>query len=175
MPRRCALGGCSNTNKEGYVFVKMTRKWTHPTLTQWSALCSGHFQDDCYETTELEILFGYRKKLKPDAVPSIKTVLSEQLPHLPDHFMEIAYETSMTMKLEAHSKHVETSDLLSSTAVALPYAGNVENSPEEENFHPQHSSTPKRKSGKIRRKLAFQKRERTRVSPLLTLILKSNH
>ncbi|KAG1661510.1 PAN2-PAN3 deadenylation complex catalytic subunit PAN2 [Nymphon striatum] len=31
-----------------------------------------------YETTELEILFGYRKKLKPDAVPTIKTVLSEQ-------------------------------------------------------------------------------------------------
>ncbi|KAG1660234.1 hypothetical protein GQR58_022100 [Nymphon striatum] len=137
----------------------MTRKWTHP--TQWSALCSGHFQDDCYETTDLEILFGYRKKLKPDAVPTIKTLLSEQVPHLPDHFMEIAHETNMTMELEAHSEHVETSDLLSSTAVALPYAVNVENSPEEENFHPQHSSTPKRKSGKIRR--AFQKRERTRI------------
>ncbi|KAG1680650.1 Telomerase protein component 1 [Nymphon striatum] len=114
------------------------------------------------QSEKLEILFGYRKKLKPDAVPTIKTVLSEQLPHLPDHFMEIAYETSMTMELEAHSEHAETSDLLSSTAVTLPYAGNVKNSPEEENFHPQHSSTPKRKSGKIRRELAFQKRERTR-------------
>ncbi|KAG1714124.1 hypothetical protein GQR58_001764 [Nymphon striatum] len=49
----------------------MTRKWTHP--TQWTALCSGHFQDDCYETTELEIFFGYRKKWKSDAVPTIKT------------------------------------------------------------------------------------------------------
>ncbi|KAG1652948.1 hypothetical protein GQR58_025895 [Nymphon striatum] len=79
----------------------MTRKWTHP--TQWTALCSRHFQDDCYETTELEIFFGYRKKWKSDAVPTIKTVLSEQLPHLPDHFMEIAYETSMTIELELYS------------------------------------------------------------------------
>ncbi|KAG1688821.1 THAP domain-containing protein 2 [Nymphon striatum] len=87
MPRRCVLVGCSNTSREGYVlhqwpkdpkigrkwkrFVKMTRKWTHP--TQWTALCSRHFQDDCYETTELEIFFGYRKKWKSDAVPTIKT------------------------------------------------------------------------------------------------------
>ncbi|KAG1709159.1 hypothetical protein GQR58_002922 [Nymphon striatum] len=109
------------------------------------------------------ILIFLACRLKPDAVPTIKTVLSEQLPHLPDHFMEIAYETSMTMELEAHSEHVETSDLLSSMAMALPYAGNVEKSPEEESFHPQHSSTPKRKPGKIRRKMAFQKRERARI------------
>ncbi|KAG1714688.1 putative oxidoreductase GLYR1 [Nymphon striatum] len=31
-----------------------------------------------FDKIELEILFGYRKKLKPDAVPTIKTVLSEQ-------------------------------------------------------------------------------------------------
>ncbi|KAG1688820.1 THAP domain-containing protein 2 [Nymphon striatum] len=145
MPRRCVLVGCSNTSREGYVlhqwpkdpkigrkwkrFVKMTRKWTHP--TQWTALCSRHFQDDCYETTELEIFFGYRKKWKSDAVPTIKT-------H--DHG---AGAGAILLELEAHSEHVETSDLLSSTAVALPYAGNVENSPEEENFYPQHSSTPK--------------------------------
>ncbi|KAG1678926.1 putative endoplasmic reticulum metallopeptidase 1-A [Nymphon striatum] len=54
----------------------------------------------------------------------------QQLLYQADHFMEIAYETSMAMELEAHSEHVETSDLLSSTAVGLPYAGNVEKSPE---------------------------------------------
>ncbi|KAG1693186.1 Calnexin [Nymphon striatum] len=34
--------------------------------------------EDIAKYDELEILFGYRKKLKPDAVPTIKTVLSEQ-------------------------------------------------------------------------------------------------
>ncbi|KAG1667391.1 Transcriptional adapter 3-A [Nymphon striatum] len=133
-----------------------------PKMDHLTALYSGHFKDDCHATTELEFYFGYQKNLKPDAVPTIKTFLPEQLPHLPDHFMEIAYETSIAMELEAQSEHVETLDLLSSTAVVLPYAGNIEKSPEEENFHLQHSSTPKRKPDKIRRKMAFQKRERSK-------------
>ncbi|KAG1658418.1 Choline transporter-like protein 4 [Nymphon striatum] len=151
--------------QQGSRFVKTTHKWIHP--TQWTALCSGQFQDDRYATTELEILFGYQKNLKPDAVPTIKTFLPEQLPHLPDHFMEIAYETSMAMELEAHNEHVETSDLLSST----PYAENVVKSSEEENFHPQHSSTSKRNPGKIRRKMAFQKRERSRKNFIKAVVI----
>ncbi|KAG1714122.1 hypothetical protein GQR58_001762 [Nymphon striatum] len=67
----------------------MTRKWTHP--TQWTALCSGHFQDDCYETTELEIFFGYRKKWKSDAVPTIKTILKG-----------IEENESLSLELEVH-------------------------------------------------------------------------
>ncbi|KAG1659206.1 E3 ubiquitin-protein ligase CBL [Nymphon striatum] len=108
---------------------------------QWGHVHENRVCDKKIRHSELEILFGHKKNLKPDAVPTIKTFLPEQLPHSPDHFMEIAYETSMAMKLEAHSEHVETSDLLPSTAAALPYAGNVEKNPEEENFHPQHSST----------------------------------
>lgn len=85
MSRRCVAAGCSNTNADGVSLFHFPRG--HPSLrqkwnkqvqrtradwkdaTQYSVLCSEHFTSDSFIATQ----FGStkRKRLKPDAVPTI--------------------------------------------------------------------------------------------------------
>ncbi|XP_061748775.1 zinc finger protein 391-like isoform X3 [Nerophis ophidion] len=96
MPRRCVVGGCNNTNREGFKlhhwpkdakvarnwtkFVQNTRVWGKP--TKWSVVCSAHFTDDSYATTEMARMFGYPLTLKADAFPTIKSNKSAARPPL---------------------------------------------------------------------------------------------
>uniref|UniRef100_A0A8C4QML7 THAP-type domain-containing protein n=1 Tax=Eptatretus burgeri TaxID=7764 RepID=A0A8C4QML7_EPTBU len=86
MPSRCVLGGCSNTNENGFMlhqwpkdpklarnwtrFVRNTRVWIGPTKS--SVLCSEHFAEHCYETTEMARNCGYPPRLKVGTIPTIK-------------------------------------------------------------------------------------------------------
>ncbi|XP_061748593.1 zinc finger protein 583-like isoform X2 [Nerophis ophidion] len=96
MPRQCVVGGCNNTNREGFKlhhwpkdakvarnwtkFVQNTRVWGKP--TKWSVVCSAHFTDDSYATTEMARMFGYPATLKADAFPTIKSNKSAARPPL---------------------------------------------------------------------------------------------
>ncbi|XP_061748050.1 zinc finger protein 391-like isoform X2 [Nerophis ophidion] len=96
MPRRCVVGGCNNTNREGFKlhhwpkdakvarnwtkFVQNTRVWGKP--TKWSVVCSAHFTDESYATTEIARMFGYPLTLKADAFPTIKSKKSAARPPL---------------------------------------------------------------------------------------------
>ncbi|XP_061748782.1 zinc finger protein 391-like isoform X5 [Nerophis ophidion] len=96
MPRRCVVGGCNNTNREGFKlhhwpkdakvarnwtkFVQNTRVWGKP--TKWSVVCSAHFTDESYATTEMARMFGYPPTLKADAFPTIKSKKSAARPPL---------------------------------------------------------------------------------------------
>lgn len=99
MVNRCVAAGCSNTPSERvslYKFpsdprirekwvkqVKRTRaKWN---ATKHSVLCSDHFTEDCFEVdSTIAATFGLSKKrrLKPDAVPSIfhRPSLADDMP-----------------------------------------------------------------------------------------------
>ena len=89
MVKRCVAAGCSNTylkNVSLFNFPRDTslrRRWTKQvqrTHGQWSGpttnstLCSDHFTEDCFETSTLlapKLGIKIRKRLKPDAVPTI--------------------------------------------------------------------------------------------------------
>ena len=89
MVKRCIAAGCSNTYRENvslFCFprdsalkerwtkqVRRTRAgWSGPTANSY--LCSDHFSEDCFERDTLmaaKLGIQKRKKLKPDAVPTI--------------------------------------------------------------------------------------------------------
>nr|XP_061827102.1 THAP domain-containing protein 10-like [Nerophis lumbriciformis] len=85
--RRCVVGGCNNTNRDGFKlhqwpkdakvarnwtkFVQNTRVWGKP--TKWSVVCSAHFTDESYATTEMARMCGYPATLKADADINSKT------------------------------------------------------------------------------------------------------
>ncbi|XP_064616297.1 uncharacterized protein LOC135480397 [Liolophura sinensis] len=86
MPKRCLLGGCSNSNQSGATMhlrpkdKSVARKWTNfvrPTQTRvflfgstpYSVLCCEHFPADSYSNSQLERKLGVKPKLKSDAVP----------------------------------------------------------------------------------------------------------
>ena len=90
MPRRCVAAGCDTKNSEGYSLhtfsqdrdlrekltraVKQQRKnWDSP--SKYSLLCSKHFEVDCFVTEGScyrdEVGLPTKKRLKPDAVPTI--------------------------------------------------------------------------------------------------------
>ena len=88
MVKRCVAAGCSSTNSDGvslHLFPKdqsLRKQWIKQvqrhrakwTATSYSVLCSKHFSDDCFEIEhKFASSFGLksRKKLKPDAVPTI--------------------------------------------------------------------------------------------------------
>ena len=87
MPWRCVVAGCSNTTKDGvsmHLFpkeeivrrmciakVKLTRaNWSGP--SDWSVVCSAHFNEDDFVESGLHSQFGIAKKrkLKSSAVPT---------------------------------------------------------------------------------------------------------
>ncbi|XP_061900366.1 uncharacterized protein LOC133648361 isoform X1 [Entelurus aequoreus] len=91
MPSRCVAVGCSNTTKEGvslHTFPrnkKMRKVWTAQiklTRAEWdgpserSVVCSDHFHDSDFEDEGLWLEFGMKrsKKLKPNAIPKIKSI-----------------------------------------------------------------------------------------------------
>ncbi|XP_041463201.1 uncharacterized protein LOC121414191 [Lytechinus variegatus] len=95
MPARCIVGGCSNTTKDGaslHLFpkdanlrriwvskVKLTRaNWSGP--SDWSVVCSSHFEDADFDDG-LHAAFGMKRtrRLKPDAVPKIRSGTSMQV------------------------------------------------------------------------------------------------
>ena len=89
MGKRCVAAGCSNTNADGVSLFRFPRnpslraqwnKQVQRTRTDWkdateySVLCSNHFISDCFEEdSHIAAQFGIakRKRLKPDAVPTI--------------------------------------------------------------------------------------------------------
>lgn len=90
MPRRCVAAGCDTKNSEGYslhTFPKdrdLREKWTRAVKRQrknwdgpskYSLLCSKHFEADCFVTEGSryrdEVGLPTKKRLKPDAVPTI--------------------------------------------------------------------------------------------------------
>ena len=92
MPTRCIVAGCSNTTKEGVSLhkipkdehmrkvwtsrVKLTRaKWDGP--SESSVICSDHFNDSDFEDEGFWSEFGMKKlkRLKPNAIPKIKSTL----------------------------------------------------------------------------------------------------
>ena len=89
MVKRCIAAGCSNTYRENVSLFSFPRdsalkeRWTKQvrrTRAGWSGptansyLCSDHFSEDCFERDTLmaaKLGIQKRKKLKPDAVPTI--------------------------------------------------------------------------------------------------------
>ena len=89
MVKRCIAAGCCNTNGDGISLhkfpsdglirkqwtkqvQKIRPKWSGP--SDFSVLCSDHFMEDCFEPdSALASKMGLekRKRLKPDAVPTI--------------------------------------------------------------------------------------------------------
>ena len=94
MTKRCVLGGCSNTNKGGFVmhkfpkdkklasiwskFVKRTRVWEN--ASEHSVLCSAHFADNAYQpVSSVAKKLGYKAPLKPDAIPTISVPVKPEI------------------------------------------------------------------------------------------------
>ena len=90
MPRRCVAAGCDTKNSEGYSLHTFPRdrdlreKWIRAVKRQrsnwdgpskYSLLCSKHFEPDCFVTEGSryrdEVGIPTKKRLKPDAVPTI--------------------------------------------------------------------------------------------------------
>ncbi|XP_077996009.1 uncharacterized protein LOC144449356 [Glandiceps talaboti] len=182
MPRRCVVGGCSNTNEGGFKlhkwpkdpqiaslwtkFVQNTRAFWKP--TQWSHVCSAHFEEDCYHTTEVARACGYPPRLREDSFPTIN-MLNSPMPLNSLSFFP-KYAISKTRKIprldvggqvsETESSETDSSsnfsslDVLASTAVCVLNDGN-------------NSLTPYMTSVSRKRKLAdvvpsFSKRNRNR-------------
>ncbi len=98
MVKTCVAVGCSNTYSHGVGLfgfpqeatlrnkwireVRKTRdKWKGP--SQHSVVCSDHFSEESFESgTHLESQFGLlkRRRLKPDAVPTIFKKPGDLLP-----------------------------------------------------------------------------------------------
>ena len=89
MGKRCVIGGCSNTNRDGVSvhkfpkdealrekwdrFVRYTRKdWQH--ATEFSVICGAHFQkpQDYENFMKWEMGFTRQLDLKKGAIPSIR-------------------------------------------------------------------------------------------------------
>ena len=88
MVNRCVAAGCSNTPSDRVSLhkfptdPKLREKWVKQvrrTCVQWTAtkssvLCSEHFTEDSFEVdSAITAMFGIskRRRLKPDAVPTI--------------------------------------------------------------------------------------------------------
>ena len=91
MGRNCIVAGCTNTQKKGVSLFKFptddklrklwimqvqrTRdKWNGPSV--YSAVCSEHFTEDCFELTTIvsgKLGLKAKQRLKPNAVPTIFT------------------------------------------------------------------------------------------------------
>ncbi|XP_061766941.1 polycomb group RING finger protein 6 isoform X3 [Nerophis ophidion] len=113
MPRQCVVGGCKNTNRDGFKlhqwpkdakvarnwtkFVQNTRVWVK--ATKWSLVCSAHFTDDSYATTEMARMCGYPATLKADAFPTIKSKKSAILENGPPLNLPECVSYSGTMDL----------------------------------------------------------------------------
>ena len=59
-------------------FARNTRMWIGP--TQYSLLCSEHFPENCYETTEMARSCGYPPRLREDSIARNGKTISTQLP-----------------------------------------------------------------------------------------------
>uniref|UniRef100_A0A1X7V7Y2 THAP-type domain-containing protein n=1 Tax=Amphimedon queenslandica TaxID=400682 RepID=A0A1X7V7Y2_AMPQE len=86
MVRRCIVGGCSNTTRDGISLHKfpsniLTRKQWIPevkkTRANWkkpsafSEVCSDHFSEDCFESIADKLGLRMKRILKPNAIPTI--------------------------------------------------------------------------------------------------------
>lgn len=98
MVKSCVAANCSNTYRDGVSLFKfpkdpaLRQKWiknVQRTRAKWSGpsehsvLCSQHFDSSCFEeSTELAAKMGIqtRRKLKPDAVPTLFARPGIQLP-----------------------------------------------------------------------------------------------
>lgn len=86
MVRRCIVGGCSNTTRDGISLhkfpsntlrrrqwileVKKTRAdWKEPSA--FSEVCSDHFSKDCFESIADKLGLRMKRILKPNAIPTI--------------------------------------------------------------------------------------------------------
>ena len=105
MVKNCVAANCSNTYGHGVSLFKfpkdraLRQKWirnVQKTRANWdgpsehSVLCSQHFESSCFEVdSELAAQMGIqkRRRLKPDAVPTVFDRPAIQLPSLaqPEH------------------------------------------------------------------------------------------
>ncbi|KAL3854921.1 hypothetical protein ACJMK2_028654 [Sinanodonta woodiana] len=107
MVKRCIVGGCSNTKREGVSLhsfptnpvsrnqwikqIRTTRRdWTEPTSDRRDSqvVCSDHFKEDDFDPAfKLKHSFGIRssRRLLPNAVPCMFSRHTTQGACTPDH------------------------------------------------------------------------------------------
>ena len=156
MGKRCVAAGCSNTHRDGVSLHKfpkdasLRQQWVRQvqrTRADWkepsehSVVCSAHFAEPCFEPdSALALAMGLekrKKKLKPDAVPTL---------------FDRPSVAGGTEEASASSRKRQRSITLSTLS-------------------PSNLATCKPKKARV----AFEKRERARVSQSVTIIISRHY
>lgn len=122
MGKRCVVGGCSNSSKNGHAlhefpkdscvrrawvrFVKVKRSdFDNPATSSQSVICQAHFTDSCYHK-EVSLMheFGLNRKrtLLPGSVPTIQPSLKRTCNMIEDT-VSATLGTSSTLTRAEHT------------------------------------------------------------------------